>query len=335
MPAQEMTGQKEGGIALSVVLPSYKVAPYLSRCIASLLDDAPPGIEIIVVDDGSPDDTGAVAEACAASEPRVRVIHHQANAGCAVARNTGMNAALGSYVGFVDPDDVVEPGWARLLLEAGSGRRAAIIKGEARILFRGKLMQKSGSCRSMRATPLHWLGWMWSAIYRRDFLFGHGLRFPPGCAYSEDIDFQVRSLVAAVLAREPIAVCEQAVYRYQRRDDSQDGLWLGREQMHGALSVYLGLHRLLSARAQQLPAQGVGFQYFYYIQKLYVFAMRAERPEDATAARRLAELLIGECPVPGELELMRRRFREQERRRAEERGRRGAGTAADSSPGQR
>lgn len=313
-----MTGPDEDGIVLSVVLPSYKVAPYLNQCITSLLDDAPPGMEVIVVDDGSPDDTGAVAEARAADEPRVRVIHHQVNAGCSVARNTGLKAARGTYVGFVDPDDVVEPGWARLLLEAGSRQRAAIIKGEAHVLLRGRVTRTSGMCRAMRAaTPLHWLGWMWSAIYRRDFLIGHGLHFPAGCPYAEDIDFQVRSLVAAVLAREPIAVCEQAVYLYRRRDDSQDGLMLSTVQIAGALFVYLGLHRLLSACFRKLPAQGVGYQYFYYIQKLHVFALRARLPEDAAAARRLAELLIGECPVPEELARMRQIYRQQQRRRDE------------------
>ena len=332
-----MTGPDEDGIVLSVVLPSYKVAPYLNQCITSLLDDAPPGMEVIVVDDGSPDDTGAVAEARAADEPRVRVIHHQVNAGCSVARNTGLKAARGTYVGFVDPDDVVEPGWARLLLEAGSRQRAAIIKGEAHIQFWGRVTQMSGMCRAMRAfTPLHWLGWMWSAIYRRDFLLGHGLHFPAGCPYAEDIDFQVRSVVAAMLAREPFAVCEQAVYRYQRRDGSQDAPLLSTVQIAGALFVYLGLHKLLSAHVRQLPAQGVGYQYFYYIQKLYVFALRARRPEDADAARRLAERLIGECPVPEELARMRQLYAETQRRRAELRQQRqNARAGEDGSPPRR
>ena len=209
---------------LSVVLPSYKVAPYLERCLDSLLINAPPGLELIAVDDGSPDDTGEIAEHRAASDPRIRVIH-QANAGVTAARNAGMDAAAGDYVGFVDPDDMVERGWAQALLQAAvARRRPAIVRGEWRTVLPDGRSPPHASCEEvvLCPNPLRWYGQVWAAIYRRDFLTAQRLRHTAGRIYSEDVDFQVRSVVAAMTAGERVIPCPQACYLYLRREGSGD-----------------------------------------------------------------------------------------------------------------
>lgn len=96
-------------VLLSVIVPVYNAAATLEKCAASVLDQAPAAAELILVDDGSSDDSPALCDRLAAQDARVRVIH-QKNGGASAARNAGLAAATGRYVQFVDADDWVNPG---------------------------------------------------------------------------------------------------------------------------------------------------------------------------------------------------------------------------------
>ena len=304
--------------SLSVVLPSYNVDRYLEKCVASLLAEAPEHLELIVVDDGSTDDTPAIADALAAADARIRVIH-QANAGCPAARNAGFAIATGDYMGFVDPDDEVEPGWARHLLEAAAIRQpAAIVKGEhITVGLDGTCSGLSGMCMSMLVNgPLQWYGAMWSAIYRRDFLQRHGMRFPEH--YFDDVDFQAKALLSAMLAHEPITISPQAIYRYLRREGSLDANVYNARQMSGILTTITELHEILKMHAQQLPPFGVALQYWYNIGKLLFVARRAERREDQIRAWALAGRMGSECPFQAELKRIMEGLKAQRLRDAEQ-----------------
>lgn len=92
---------------VSVIVPVYKVEKYLDQCVRSLLSQTMKDIEILLIDDGSPDGCGAMCDAYAAADTRVRVIH-KPNGGLSDARNVGIEAAKADYVGFVDSDDYVD-----------------------------------------------------------------------------------------------------------------------------------------------------------------------------------------------------------------------------------
>lgn len=96
----------EQGELISVIVPIYKVEPYIRKCVESILCQTYRNLEIILVDDGSPDRCGEICEEYAKKDNRVRVIH-QKNQGLSGARNTGLDAALGKYIGFVDSDDFI------------------------------------------------------------------------------------------------------------------------------------------------------------------------------------------------------------------------------------
>ena len=100
---------------VSVVIPVYKVEPYLDRCVESVARQSYEKLEIILVDDGSPDRCGALCDAWAEKDARVRV-RHQKNAGLGAARNRGVEMAAGEYVSFVDSDDALAPDAIELLL---------------------------------------------------------------------------------------------------------------------------------------------------------------------------------------------------------------------------
>ena len=92
---------------ISVIVPVYRVEKYLDRCLRSITEQTYRNLEIILVDDGSPDNSGAICDAWAARDSRIRVIHKE-NAGAGAARNTGLNVASGDVVSMIDSDDYLE-----------------------------------------------------------------------------------------------------------------------------------------------------------------------------------------------------------------------------------
>ncbi|TYO88784.1 glycosyltransferase family 2 protein [Oceanicella actignis] len=100
----------------SVILPAYNVAPFLERAARSALSQEGVAVELIIIDDASSDETHDVAQALAAGDPRVRVLRHARNLGCAPARNAGAAAARGRWIALLDADDAFLPGrLARLI----------------------------------------------------------------------------------------------------------------------------------------------------------------------------------------------------------------------------
>ena len=93
---------------ISIIVPVYKVEKYLARCVDSVLAQTYTNIEVILIDDGSPDGCPAICDEYAAKDQRIVVIH-QPNAGVSAARNAGLDIAKGEYIGFVDSDDWIEP----------------------------------------------------------------------------------------------------------------------------------------------------------------------------------------------------------------------------------
>ena len=109
------------GKFVSIIVPVYNVAAYLDECVQSLTVQSYRDLEIILVDDASPDNCGAICDRWAAQDSRVRVIHKK-NSGAASARNAGLDVATGDYVCFVDGDDTVEADYVQTQLDAlGSG----------------------------------------------------------------------------------------------------------------------------------------------------------------------------------------------------------------------
>ncbi len=104
-------------ILISVIVPIYNIVEYLPRCVNSIRRQTYRNLEIILVDDGSTDNSGALAEKMALEDKRVRVFHKE-NGGSSSARNLGLSKASGDYIGFVDSDDYIEPEMYERLLAA-------------------------------------------------------------------------------------------------------------------------------------------------------------------------------------------------------------------------
>ncbi len=102
---------------ISIVVPIYKVEKYLEHCVKSILNQTITDIEVILVDDGSPDNCGAICDELAKTDSRIKVIH-KPNGGLSDARNAGIDIAEGKYIGLVDSDDYIAPTMYEKLLKA-------------------------------------------------------------------------------------------------------------------------------------------------------------------------------------------------------------------------
>ena len=101
---------------ISVIIPVYNVEQYLSKCLDSVVNQTYKNLEVILVDDGSTDNSGKICDEFALKDNRIIVIH-KSNGGLSSARNEGLKFAKGQYVGFVDSDDYIEIGMYEKLLE--------------------------------------------------------------------------------------------------------------------------------------------------------------------------------------------------------------------------
>ena len=111
---------------LSIIVPVYKVEPYLRRCIDSILAQTFRDFELILVDDGSPDNCGAICDEYAAKDSRIIVIH-QKNQGVSAARNAGLDIAKGTYLGFVDSDDWIEPEMYETMISTAKVKNVGLV----------------------------------------------------------------------------------------------------------------------------------------------------------------------------------------------------------------
>lgn len=121
----QRTFDMENAPLISVIIPVYKAEDTLNRCVDSVLNGTYPNLEILLMDDGSPDRSGEIADRYAEKDSRVRVIHEK-NGGQSVARNRGIRESHGAYLGFVDSDDAIKPEMFEHLYEALRSKDADI-----------------------------------------------------------------------------------------------------------------------------------------------------------------------------------------------------------------
>lgn len=219
---------------VSVIVPVYRVEEYLHRCVSSLLAQTHSSLEIILVDDGSPDRCGQMCDEYAAADSRVRVIH-QDNSGPSAARNAGIEAATGAYLTFVDPDDWVHVEMVSHLLSMihDTGADLAVCRFVRTDDEDVSLARRDGDRRTLdtrEALELYGgptTSWMTSPCAKL-FLASlfRGIRFPVGRLYEDE--FTTYRLVAA--ARR-VVLSEAELYFYFMRPGSATAGAQGLQQL--------------------------------------------------------------------------------------------------------
>ncbi len=187
---------------ISVIVAAYNIETYLPRCLDSLAAQSYRNLEIIVVDDGSFDGTGEICDQYAKEDSRIKVIH-QKNQGLSGARNAGLAAARGDYIGYVDGDDWVEPDMYQAMLRACEEEKAQMavcayqkIRAEE---VHDQFTQKKYVLTKEEALDIyicdnrsyHIYNSVWSKLFRKDLV--EGILFPIG-KKSEDIMYTTKAL---------------------------------------------------------------------------------------------------------------------------------------------
>ena len=202
---------------ISVIVPVYKVEKYLNECIDSILAQTFTDFELILVDDGSPDGCPALCDAAAAKDSRIRVIH-KPNGGVSSARNAGLDAACGNWIGFVDPDDFVDKTYYEKMLRAA--KQAGAELASCNILYleadgsrssyqdtplRNEVISKEEAIHRIRLTPLVQAA---TRLHRRDVFAD--LRFPVGKNYEDA--FTTPEVLEHI---NSVACVEDVLYHYR------------------------------------------------------------------------------------------------------------------------
>ncbi|MGW5600939.1 bifunctional glycosyltransferase/CDP-glycerol:glycerophosphate glycerophosphotransferase [Streptomyces rochei] len=207
----------------SVIVPCFKVQGFLRECLDSVLDQSFRDIEVVAVDDCSPDGCGAILDEYAALDERVRVLHLEENVGLGRARNAGLPLATGDYLFFLDSDDTLTPGALRAMADrlAEAKDPDVLVFDYARTYWWGgtrrnvlaQVLAETDRTFTAAERPeiLDLLMVVWNKVYRRDFVEREGFTFPPG--YYEDTPWTFPVMFAA----GRIATLDRICLNYRQR----------------------------------------------------------------------------------------------------------------------
>lgn len=243
---------------ISIVVPVYNTKAYLSRCVDSILSGTYRNIELILVDDGSTDGSGDLCDAYAKQDARVRVLHTE-NCGVSVARNCGIDAAKGDYIGFADSDDWAEPDWIERLLapfETDPGLSVSVCNW---YVHRGDTTETGTGRGRGRLAPEEALqemldhsrgfhGYLWNKLFCADLFHAEPeCRLDPDVSICEDLLLCVRIFASGASAYD----CAEPLYHYLYResgalrtmDEKRMSEFAARERIAEVLSDHPHLYR--------------------------------------------------------------------------------------------
>ena len=202
----------ENSPLVSVIVPVYNVERYIRRTVASILDQDYENLEVILVDDGSPDGSPRILDEFAARDSRVLVIH-QENAGVSSARNSGLDVASGEFIMFVDGDDWVEKDYVSYFLDLLEKTRCSV--GMSQNIIQGNSARREGDTFVVPAEKaVEWIYLdrinvaVWNKIFRSDLIKTSGLRFNPEIWYGEGMLFNITLLQTV----DAVAIGDRPVY---------------------------------------------------------------------------------------------------------------------------
>lgn len=230
---------------ISVIVPVYKVEKYLERCVRSIQKQTYENLEIILVDDGSPDQCGALCDQYAQEDGRIKVLHKQ-NGGLSDARNAGIELASGSYIVFADSDDWLDRDMIDLLYRVLKRSNADIAECSYRNIYRDHIMEETSCSAALTegdsvAALEGMLDWKyfkpvaWNKLYKRE-VFGT-IRYPKGRLHEDEFTtykyfYNAKKVVYVDISKYNYdRTREDSITGKKYREDNLDACWAFRERV--------------------------------------------------------------------------------------------------------
>ncbi|WP_288529205.1 glycosyltransferase [uncultured Eubacterium sp.] len=214
---------------ISVIVPVYNAEKYLDRCVESIINQTFKDFELILVDDGSTDDSGVLSDKLATKDKRIKVFHKE-NGGVSSARNIGLDNALGKYVAFCDPDDFIHPQMYEILYKFAKDNDAECVvcnfesfSDFNNIKVQDITLENKYECFSGKqayeyirlSDKRNMLGCVWNKLFLKSSI--HNLRFNTSLSYGEDLCF-VLTFLSTI--ESMIVLNDVFLYYYFIRSDS-------------------------------------------------------------------------------------------------------------------
>ncbi|MBQ3527633.1 MAG: glycosyltransferase [Clostridia bacterium] len=209
---------------LSIIIPVYGVEEYLPKCLDSVYSQATSDCQIILVDDGSPDNCGNICEEYRARYPEHTTVIHQKNAGLGGARNTGINACDGEFLMFIDSDDTITSDAISTVLYGIEKYNAditvfplksidedgSLISVHTDVFEQNKVLYPQSSPELITGNPV-----AWNKIVRKSIFVDNGIEFPSRVWYED-----IRTTPKLIACADTIVYLEKPLYNYLRREGS-------------------------------------------------------------------------------------------------------------------
>ena len=212
---------------VSVIIPVYKAEKYLKRCIDSVCNQSYSNLEIILIDDGSPDRCGIICDEYAKKDNRIKVLHIQNN-GVSNARNQGMKIMTGDYVQFVDSDDYLKEDMTETLVNSLEHHHSdLVICGFCNVNRSGEVeeypKEKQGvyeiqkfAIGMLKEPQAYSYGVLWNKLFKADVIRNHKLEFIQNITFGEDFIFNLSYMEKI----KTVYVLQKSMYYYLRYNDN-------------------------------------------------------------------------------------------------------------------
>ena len=256
-------------VAVSIICPVYKAEKYIHRCVDSVISQTFEDFELLLIDDGSPDNSGKICDEYAQKDKRVRVFHKE-NGGVASARQLGLEKATGEYTIHVDPDDWVEPNMLEELYAKAKAEDADMVMCDYLLEYPHKQKMRKlkvsndFSCDTLLlkllSGKLH--GSLCNKLIRREFILSHDIRFVEGLNIGEDLTMCINILSHGAKS----VYLNKAFYHYDKHTNpnalTSRKLKIAKEQHDKRLKAF---REIIQDRKSRIYRTGVtNIAYWFY-----------------------------------------------------------------------
>lgn len=282
---------------ISVIVPVYNTEQYLERCVNSIVDQTYRNLEIILVDDGSTDRSPRMCDEYAQKDGRIKVVH-KVNGGLSDARNAGLQAATGTYIGYVDSDDWIEPQMYQRMYEACIEHQAQVAVCRYAKIYRDHVdregngqvtvFDREGILKAYLADQPEYVVYnsVWSKLFAREVV--EGVLFPVG-KNSEDIMYTTK----AFCKLEKAVYIDECLYDYVL-DREGSIMNVNRTQRMFQDEIPFWREHITCIREMVSKDMGDMAAYYFYRRLLSYYMELAVGEETRTAAKRIAGIMRDE-----------------------------------------